>query len=57
VNRVLAIMNELEAQDYAWQMARHYQREALADLKALSLSQADQHLFAEVADFLVERDY
>ena len=57
VNRVLDIMNSLGAQDYSWHMARRYRGEALAELKALSLSQADQHLFAEVADFLVERNY
>jgi len=57
VNQVLAIMDKLEAQDYAWQMARRYQQEALAELKELALSQADQHLFVEVADFLVERNY
>jgi geranylgeranyl diphosphate synthase type I len=57
VNKVLAIMDELKAQDYVWQMARCYQQEALADMKALSFSQTDRHLFTEVADFLVERNY
>jgi len=50
-------MNSLGAQDYSWHMARRYREEALAELKALSLSQADQRLFAEVANFLVERNY
>lgn len=57
VSRVLDIMNNLGAQDYSWRMARRYREEALADLKHLSLSQSDQHLFAEVANFLVERNY
>ena len=57
VDRVLDIMNSLRARDYTCDMARRYREEALAELKGLSLSQADQNLFTEVANFLVERNY
>ncbi len=57
VEKVLAIMNSLGAEEYAWRMARRYREEALADLQSISLSQSDRKLFIEVADFLVERNY
>lgn len=57
VRRVLGILNELKARDYAQGMAEDYRKQALAKLAAMGIENEAQARLRELATFLTERAY
>lgn len=57
LQRVLGILDEVEARAYSEAVADHYRARALAEIKKVSISSQERQDLEEMACFLTEREY